>query len=179
MQRKIDILMIFMLAISFITLLTGDVVETHSKYISSANSSSEIKVATWDFKLNGVNSNSIDINLKDTLSATNKYSQTEVIPGTDGVIELDIDATNSKVALDYVINLSADQVPENLKFYTDNTYTTEYTVEEGFIGLEDEKQITHNIYWKWDFIQTDETDDWSNMDIVVTINVNATQRIGG
>lgn len=179
MQRKIDILMIFMLVISFITLLTGDVVETHSKYISSANSNTEIKVATWDFKLNGINSNSIDINLKDTISPTNKYSQTEVIPGTDGVIELDIDATNSKVALDYVISLTADQVPENLRFYTDNTYTTEYTGEEGFIGLDDEKQIRHNVYWKWDFIQTDETDDWSNTNIVVTINVNATQRIAG
>ena len=179
MQRKIDILMIFMLIISFITLLTGDVVETHSKYISSANSNTEIKVATWDFKLNGTNASSIDINLKDTLAATNSYSSTTVIPGTYGVIELDIDASNSKVALDYIINLTANQVPENLKFYSDSTHTTEFTGITGFMGVADTKKIKHNIYWKWDFVQEDESGDWGNTNIIVTIDVDATQRIAG
>ena len=52
MQRKLDILMVLILMLSFITLLAGDVVETNAKYISSANSKTEIKVATWDFKIN-------------------------------------------------------------------------------------------------------------------------------
>ena len=99
------------------------------------------------------------INLKDTLAATNSYSSTTVIPGTYGVIELDIDASNSKVALDYIINLTANQVPENLKFYSDSTHSTEFTGITGFMGLDDTKKVKHNIYWKWDFVQEDETGD--------------------
>lgn len=178
MQNKIDILMICVLLISFLTLLAGDAIETNSKYISSASTTTELKVAKWDFKLNGTNDASIDINLKETLSEDNEYSTTEVIPGTSGTIPLNIDCTNSQVALDYTITLTAN-VPANLKFYTDSEYTTEYSDISSFVGLNDNKVINHDIYWKWDFTEDDETTDWSNQNLIVTITVTASQRIDG
>lgn len=179
MQRKLDILMLIILLLSFITLLAGDVVETNAKYISSGTAKTNVKIATWEFKLNGNNTNTIDINLEETLSQDNKFSTTKVIPGTNGMIPINIDCTNSKVALDYEIILNAESVPSNLKFYTDDTYTTEYTNITSFVGLDDIKVIDHNIYWKWDFTEEDETNEWSNKNIIVSVNVNATQRIAG
>lgn len=178
MQKKIDILMICVLLISFLTLLAGDAIETNSKYISSAATTTELKVAKWDFKLNGTNDASIDINLKETLSEDNLYSTTEVIPGTNGIIPLNIDCTNSQVALDYNVILNAN-VPNNLKFYTDAEYTTEYSNISAFVGLNDNKTINHDIYWKWDFTEEDETTEWANQNIIVTITVTASQRIDG
>lgn len=179
MQRKLDILMVLILMLSFITLLAGDVVETNAKYISSANSKTEIKVATWDFKINNQTTDTLDVNLKETIDENNIYSTKEVIPGTNGMIPINIDCTNTKVALDYEIKLNAEQVPTNLKFYTDDTYTTEYQNVSGFIGLDDIKTKDHNIYWKWDFTEDDETTDWSNKNIVVNIKITASQRIAG
>ena len=178
MQRKLDILMIIMLILSFVTLLAGDVVETNSKYISSGLSEANLKIATWEFKLNGTNDSSIDIALSDTLTE-NQYSTTSVIPGTNGAIPLDIDCTNSKVALDYTIELNTVTIPTNLKFYTDETYTTEYSPISAFVGINDTKTINHNVYWKWDFTEEDETTDWENTNLIVTIIVNAEQRIAG
>lgn len=179
MQRKLDILMVLILTLSFITLLAGDVVETNSKYISSANSKTDIKIATWEFKLNNATTNTINVNLNQTIDKDNLYSTTSVIPGTTGMIPINIDCTNSKVALDYEVILNVESVPSNLKFYTDKTYTTEYTNINAFIGLNDTKTKTHNIYWKWDFTQDDETSNWANKNIIVTVQVNASQRIAG
>ena len=178
MQRKLDILMIIMLILSFITLLAGDVVETNSKYISSGLSETNLKIATWEFKLNGTNASSIDIALTDTLTE-NKYSKTNVIPGTTGMIPINIDCTNSKVALDYTVTLNTVSIPENLKFYTDETYTTEYTPINSFIGLNDTKTKTHHVYWKWEFTSNEESTNWEGKELVVTINVAASQRIAG
>lgn len=179
MQRKLDILMILILVLSFITLLAGDVVETNAKYISSADSNTNIKVATWEFKLNGNTTSTTNINLEETISPDNKYSTTSVIPGTNGMIPIYIDSTNSKVALDYQVILNVESVPTNLKFYTDETYQTEYTNINSFIGLNDTKTRTHNIYWKWNFTQDNESTNWSNQNIIVNIEVIASQRIAG
>jgi hypothetical protein len=165
--------------LSFITLLAGDVVETNSKYISAANSETTLKIATWDFKLNGTNDSSIDIALSDTISADNKYSTTSVIPGTTGMIPINIDCTNSKVALDYTVTLNAVAIPENLKFYTDETYTTEYLPINSFVGLNDTKIKNHNVYWKWEFTSDEESSNWEDKELVVTITVTASQRIAG
>ena len=179
MQRKLDILMIIILILSFITLLAGDVVETNSKYISSGLSEANLKIATWEFKLNGTNDSSIDIALSDTISQDNKYSTTSVIPGTNGMIPINIDCTNSKVALDYIVTLNAVSIPENLKFYTDETYTTEYSPINAFVGLNDTKIKNHNVYWKWDFTTDEESTNWEGKELIVTITVTASQRIAG
>ena len=110
---------------------------------------------------------------------SHKYSTTKIVPGTTGIIPINIDCTNSKVALDYIIELNKESVPSNLKFYTDDTYTTEYTTINSFVGLNDNKVIDHNIYWKWEFTEDDETTEWSNKNIIVSVNVTASQRIAG
>lgn len=154
---------------------------TKARYLTISLGDSDLKVATWNFNVNG-KTTSGGIDLSNTIT-TNSYSMYYVIPGTNGVIPLSIDNSNNDVSYDYVITLDTNkmQVPTNLKFYTDSSYTTEFNNNySGFISYENNNTITHNLYWKWDFnAGVDETEEWGNKEIIVYFNITATQRIEG
>lgn len=152
---------------------------TYSRYSSGIHGDSSIKVATWDFKINSDYNRNINIDLADTL-IENNYSTTKVIPGTKGVIQLNIDFSGSKVATSYSIlgDDSVTVVPENLKFYSDSEMTVEFTGFYDNIPLEKINQVvSKNIYWKWEFTDTDETVTWANKNIVLGLKVTGEQDI--
>lgn len=166
-----------LLLIMILSILSLPYVTTYSRYFNKAGGDANIKVATWNFKVNSNTLENININLADTL-VENSYSNTSVIPGTKGIIRLNIDFSGTKVATSYTIAVdkSVTVIPDNLKFYSDSNMTKEFTDFSGNISLDDiDTIVTKNIYWKWYFTDVDETSDWANKNIVFSLQAEGRQ----
>lgn len=149
---------------------------TYSEFVSTSHGNPKINVATWKFEINS-GSTKLDIDLADTI-IPNKFSDTIVIPGTKGKISLEIDFSSTKVATQYNISvdLASTFAPKNLKFYTDEAMTKEFSGFQGKVMLEDiNKTIKKSIYWQWDYTLEDETIDWSNKEISLGLVATASQ----
>lgn len=171
----------FFIFLSFLLISTGVIMKTYSSYHSRVVSNSELKVAPWTFKLNGASSSSVNIDLESTIDNTSSYSDSAVVPGSSGIIVLNIDCTDTAVALDYYISVDKTKtnLPSNLKLFVDSSYTTEFESFSGFIDLDDEKIKELKIYWKWFYTEVDETETWSNKSLSLAFNSSAVQRIDG
>ena len=105
-----------------------------------------------------------------------------IAPGTYGKIDIKVDTTGTEVLLQYDLNISIENCPTNLEFYSDAEYknwienTRTGTGDEGdpkiatinierFVGLEEHGVHDETIYWKWDF-ETDPSEGVSNPDLV-------------
>lgn len=166
-----------LLLIMILSILSLPYVTTYSRYFNKAGGDANIKVATWNFKVNSNTLENININLADTL-VENSYSNTSVIPGTKGIIRLNIDFSGTKVATSYTIAVdkSVTVIPDNLKFYSDSNMTKEFTDFSGNVSLDDiDTIVTKNIYWKWYFTDVDETSDWANKNIVFSLQAEGRQ----
>lgn len=166
-----------LLLIMILSILSLPYVTTYSRYFNKAGGDANIKVATWNFKVNSNTLENININLADTL-VENSYSNTSVIPGTKGIIRLNIDFSGTKVATSYtiVVDKSVTVIPDNLKFYSDSNMTKEFTDFSGNVSLDDiDTIVTKNIYWKWYFTDVDETSDWANKNIVFSLQAEGRQ----
>ena len=175
-RSLIKTLSLFMMVIVFLC-FTCPI--TYSKFVSETASTASIDVAKWSFKIDTKKSDGVSINLVDTL-VNNSYSTTHVIPGTMGVINFDIDFSDSLVASIYKIEVDREKsnIPSNLKFYVDEARTIEMIDYQEKVSLEDiDKVISKNVYWKWVFTEDDETDDWSNKDITLVLKVTGQQDV--
>lgn len=153
---------------------------TYSKFSSQAVNNNEIQVAKWNFKINSVGTQQLNIDLAKTITANN-FSLKHVIPGTSGVINLEMDFSNVDVDLEYSIDRNIDGVvvPNNLKFYTDASMTEEFTSFNGTVKLEDiTTPVVKTIYWKWAFT-TDDESEWEGKDISFALDANVSQLISG
>lgn len=170
------IAIIFIISIGYVSLYNSK-----ARYHSNTESAPTLKIATWNFLINNEVSSTFDIDLKNTLSELNPYSTEYVIPGTYGVIPVTINTTGTKVALTYEISIDFENttIPDNLKFYSDENFTTELTTIEKYIDLENHGEIVNNIYWKWNFSEENETLEWAAKDIKVKLNISAKQKISG
>lgn len=151
---------------------------TESRYSSQAKNTDGIKFATWNFKINGNSTNKLAINLADTV-VENSYTSTSVIPGSEGVIPLTVDSTNTKVALNYELKLDSTNtnLPTNLKLYNDKNHTTLFTGISRTISLGQTGIDNYQIYWKWDYTTEDETSNWSSKDLVIYFVATASQKV--
>lgn len=168
------ILLFILLSILFVPIFGF----TYSSYVSSANTDGEVKVATWKFQINS-STTKLGIDLADTI-IENNFSTTEVIPGTEGKIVLEVDFSTTKVATQYQIQLDSSEtfVPSHLKFYSDSAMTEEFIGFSGEIPLQDiDQPILKTIYWKWDYTDDDETVEWSNQEITLGLLVIASQKL--
>ena len=159
-RKIIGILLIITIVIS-----GGIGLTAYSMYKSQIQQAVEAQIAKWSFKVysgTGENRKEItqEISLADsrTDGKEEQVAKGKIAPGTNGEFILEIDGSGSEIAIDYEVSIDTLNKPTNLKFYTDNTYTTQMELLDGkitaFGGIElDEvnipKQIT--IYWKWDF----------------------------
>ena len=159
-RKIIGILLIITIVIS-----GGIGLTAYSMYKSQIQQAVEAQIAKWSFKVysgTGENRKEItqEISLADsrTDGKEEQVAKGKIAPGTNGEFILEIDGSGSEIAIDYEVSIDTLNKPTNLKFYTDNTYTTQMELVDGkitaFGGIElDEvnipKQIT--IYWKWDF----------------------------
>ncbi|MDO5393561.1 MAG: hypothetical protein Q4F33_03075 [Mycoplasmatota bacterium] len=176
--NKIKFVFSLIFLIVFLFLGITSVAETNARYLFKASGNNTIPIAKWSFKVNGETVESININLASTISKDNKFSTTKVIPGSSGVIPLEIDCSDSDVALRYILSISSE-VPGNLKFYKDAEYTEEFTGFENTVSLTGNRVFSHNVYWIWEYSEDDETEEWANKEISIAFNIAVKQMIEG
>lgn len=151
-RRKAFIILILII---LIIALTG---VAFARYITRLNGSTQVSIAKWNFKVTAGSSQSLDIDLAQTRLAndTQEVDRAKVAPGTIGALQLNINATGSQVSLEYDIDLTLTQIPENLIFYSDAEMTKALYKENGVIHLDGyfgandvNKTATQNLYWRW------------------------------
>lgn len=167
---------LFLVIICFLSFLCMGMSVSYSRFVAGGDSSADIKVAPWKYKINASTSESVSIDLKDTI-INNNYSMSSVIPGTKGAIPIEIDFSGTKVASEYAVMLDRDSMdlPDNLKLYTDSSMTEEFSSFSGKVMLDDNPKITKTIYWEWKYTLEDETSSWANQNLQVKLSVDLKQ----
>ena len=136
---------------------------TFARYYKSINAGgTSASIARWSF---GSKNEKAIINL----------SEEKIAPGSSGQFEIEVDATNSEVDVDYEILVSEEKnIPTNMKFYAktkDEKGVVISTTEEmnsftelatknlkGTIPVESNNQKRNIIvYWNWEFNENDTT----------------------
>ena len=166
------------LLLFFLTILLVILIPSAAFYFSSTATEPAIKVATWQYQINATTDKEIVIDLVDTIT-NNPYSMESVIPGTRGHIQLALDFSKMKVAVDYqlLLDLEKTALPEHLTIYTDANYQIPFEKVAASLLLGDMNQpAIINLYWKWDYTEEDET-TWSGQNIRLGLIFDVTQKI--
>lgn len=164
---------------------------TYAKYVASFDNEGTATVAKWAFDEDNSETD-LTLSLDGTYDAKSLVSG-KIAPGTSGKFSIDLTNENSEVGVEYSISLKSvgDTVPTNLKFYTDNTYSTQLTTSStpitGKIAARATTGATATIYWKWDYETgtvtngiaagdaTDTTDGEAASNFTVTLTVTGKQ----
>jgi hypothetical protein len=103
-------------------------------------------------------------------------------PGAEGKFKIIFEFDTSDFSEYYKLYIGDADLPDNLHFYVDKDYTTEFNKFEGvyhnesYIG-----EIPHMIYWKWDYVDSEEANAndnlYMNKDITVPFIVDVSQRV--
>ncbi len=160
-------------AIAIILLINGI---TYSQYRMTASAKAKINTSKFSFKITDELSD-VTFDLSKTIT-TNLFSKNKIVPGSSGVLQLEMDFSDIETATKYAISLdtSNSQIPENMKLYIDDSYNVEFSSYTGITELGEEK-VTRNIYWKWKYTTIDETNDWMKQNIKIALNILAEQRV--
>lgn len=172
-KRNLKIIIIYYI---IIFILLG-VAYTFSRYVSTALLSVKTDIAPFRFKI-GQSSETIELDLKDTLLTGNAFSETQIIPGTKGKILLQLDFSDVEVATNYIISIDNEQtkIPNNMKLYTDESNQVAFSLYRETVEL-GEKIKEREIYWTWEYTTADETEEWMNKEIKIFFNIDVEQRI--
>lgn len=101
-----------------------------------------------------------------------------VMPFDNGVINVNIDATGSSDDVAATIEISRTNLPENLKFYSDESCTEEITTYKTMIKKSNNMIKSVPIYWFWDGrINNEDDNNFINKAISANINVSATTKL--
>ncbi len=156
-KRKMICILVLILLISII-FVSG---YTFARYYKSIDAGGGIaSIARWSF---GSKNTKAMINL----------SEEKIAPGSSGKFEIEIDATNSEVDVEYEILVSDEKnIPTNMKFYAETKDQNETIISKteesnsftelavnnlkGLIPVEiNNQKRTITVYWNWDFNETD------------------------
>lgn len=164
-KRKSLVLMTLLLLVG---LTSGYVAGTYAKYTSEIEGNEGTAVvAKWNFDEENNADTTIVINLAKTYAPATLV-ENRIAPGTEGSFAITLTNATTETGVDYTISFEkATGVPTNLKFYEDNTYTTELDIAsdtiEGSLKPKDATGNTVTIYWKWAYETTNgDTDDTTN-----------------
>ena len=167
-MRKGLILTLIIVISLFVVTLT-----TYSIFKVQGSGKTTFETANFSYTVNAA-----ELNLKNTIT-NNK----PLAPGSEGKIVLNIDLSDMEVAVDYIIEISRDYLPNNIKFYSDSSRTNEIQNIEGTFSINDNTSISHDIYWKWIYSETDESNEndslYMGTDIQVLFNATFSQKVGG
>lgn len=155
---------------------------SYSIFKSSASNEASISAAKFQFTLNNSAELNQNIVLKDTIT-TNNYSNDLVVPGVNGQFDLTFDLSNVEVSVNFVINFDTTNIPNNLKLYTDSSYTTPVTSINNTFNIGDSTSKTITIYWKWDYLTDAESNAndnlYMNEEILLPVSITVSQIVGG
>lgn len=167
-MKKRTIIIVAILASIFAISLT-----TYSMYRKNASSSTEVTTAEFTYSISAV-----ELSLEDTITNSKPLA-----PGAEGQIVLNVNLTGTEVSMAYTIDISRQDIPTNLKFYSDSNRTTEITQITGTYALGGTAQQSKTIYWKWVYADdaTSNANDsiYMNTDIQVSLSATFNQQIGG
>ena len=153
MNKKRNSLLVIVLLL-LVGLTFGYVSSTYAKYTSKVDSGEgTAQVAKWAFEAdNSGVANALTIDLSKTYDADTLIGD-RIAPGTDGSFVINVKTTNTETGVDYTLKLKdVENVPTNLKFYKDSSYTEELTTTGSITGTLAPKNSTGEdvtIYWKW------------------------------
>ncbi len=179
-HKKSILVVILLLLVAIATAYVGG---TYAKYTESVSGNGTATVAKWDFTTDNAISN-LTINFTDTYAASTLVAG-KIAPGTSGSFAISVKNTNTETGVDFTLSLSSVQnVPTNLKFYKDSTFTTEITPGSGTItgqlAAKDSTGLSVPIYWKWNYETTggdtaDTTDGKAAESLTIPITITGTQ----
>jgi len=140
----------------------------YAKYVSSFAATGSASVAKWAFVSdNSNNSGTIACELSQTYDADTLVAG-KIAPGTSGKCPIVVSNEHTEVGVHYEITLpsGATNKPTNLKFYTDDTYTTEVSsavLASGNLAPGDTATTTY-VYWMWPYEDDPSTANYDTAD---------------
>lgn len=161
------------LCIIFTMVISFFVGNTFSKYLSEVKGTGTAEIANWVFKVNGTDEVVRNVNLLSTYNNETLVDK-RVAPGTNGFFNIVIDAGDSEVGVDYVVEfLNESKKPQNLVFtYEGVEYNSIQDLEEnlsGTINANDEDRTREiSIYWDWKYETGDNENEINENDIIDT-----------
>lgn len=181
MKKKTLIVITIVVLLGVLVLFAENVL---AKYISVLKANGEAKVAKWsfenDFKINGQSTTNSKIQLQNTYNKESLVNG-KIAPGTSGDFTIEIDATGSEVALEYMIKFEEKEgkevKPTNLKFSLDEGKTYVSTLKDletqmqGIINVNEENKVKeYHILWQWAY-ETNPIDQNDQLDTQEAINI--------
>lgn len=134
-KKKFLILLIFII----ICILVYTIVQIYAKYVSSAQGSASVNIASWDIKVNNLsikNNTDISSTLVPVFPGSDHIANGIIAPTAEGYFDLNFDFTHADVSFRYDISLSVD--PNSS---VQDLVTTGYAVDDGeTITVEDQTQ---------------------------------------
>ena len=154
-KRNVFLLIVLLLLVG---LTGGYVASTYAKYASEVKGNQgTVTVAKWNFEEDNAKQ-TFTVELDETYDASTLIGG-KIAPGTSGSFNIRVSNATSEVGVDFTIELNdITNVPTNLKFYKDASYTTELTPGTSTITGQLERGETAlnvPIYWKWAYETTD------------------------
>lgn len=178
MNKKRNLILVF--ALLFVTVLTGSIVaNTFAKYISRIDGGvATTSVAKWAFEEDNASTNFV-LSLDKTYNSDTLVAG-KIAPGTSGKFTLDLSNENTEVGTEYVVAFSVENVPTNLKLYSDQLFADELVDSEltGTLAPGETDQVT--IYWNWEYEtasgdEQDTTDGETITSLDIPVTITGTQ----
>lgn len=140
--------------IVLIIVMTFFIKSTYARYASDSQAVGTITVAKWAFETDNAIS-TVNVSLSDTYDPTTLVNG-RIAPGTSGSFAIALKNSTSETSVDFRVSIGAiSNIPSNLKFYKDSSYTTEIAVGTGNItgqlAKQDSTELPVTIYWKWNY----------------------------
>ena len=132
----------------------GYVASTYAKYTSSVDKEGTVTVAKWAFADDNANSE-LEIDFTNTYHASTLVND-RIAPGTSGSFYIQVVNGTSETGVDFTLNIkSIENVPTNLKFYSDSSFSSPMTLNDGAITGQlkagDATGVKVPLYWKWEY----------------------------
>ncbi len=158
-HRRSSLVIILLMLVAIATSYVGS---TYAKYTETVSGDGTATVAKWDFTTDNAIS-TLTINFTNSYDATTLVAG-KIAPGTSGSFAISVKNTNTETGVNFSIALgTVTNIPTNLKFYKDSTFSTQITPGSGTItgqlAAKDGTGLSVPIYWKWEYETTDGDDE--------------------
>ena len=138
-----------LLVIAVLLLVVSISLSTFAVYKSSVTGTASADVASWIVKVNGndmVTNETFTFDSNDIVWENNdNVKEGKIVPGSKGKIEFEIDASESEVTVDYVVELDTNSI--NNDNITVSTEYKEGTIEYSKTASDMTKTITIDVVW--------------------------------
>ena len=147
---------------------------TYAKYTSTIDDNNgTVTVAKWAFASDN-ESKDLTIDFTDSYHAST-LADGKIAPGTSGSFNIAVVNTNTETGVDFTLTLKdATNVPTNLKFYADDTFTTEVALNgtiTGQLAAGDSTGLSVPIYWKWAYESGSDSADTADGEAAETLSI--------